>query len=92
MDEETSEPKVMPGLVEGRMVHYVMGGESRHPGEHRPAVIVKVWDHGVGTSNLCVFVDGSNDLAELPDMTMWATSIHYSEGKEPHTWHWIEQT
>jgi len=49
----------MEGLTEGRMVHYVMPN-----GQHRPAIIVKVWDHqGVnGTSNLQVITDGPNDL------------------------------
>lgn len=101
MDEQPVEPDVIPGLTEGRMVHFVLGGESRHPGEHRPAMIVKVWNHAEpGTSNLCVFVDGENDFprriaaddgALLASMTQWQTSINHSEEKEMGTWHWIEK-
>jgi hypothetical protein len=86
----------MDGLVEGRIVHFVMPS-----GEHRPAIIVRVWRDLSGApegySNLVVFVDGANDLhyASRPDVpdqvTLWETSIHYSENKEPRTWHWIEK-
>jgi hypothetical protein len=87
----------MEGLTEGKIVHFVMSS-----GEHRPAIIVRVWRDlsGVpeGYSNLIVFVDGSNDVKRVlaepfadPVTTVWETSIHYSEGKEPRTWHWIEK-
>lgn len=85
----------MEGLTEGRIVHYVMPD-----GEHRPAVVVKVWNLSgtpEGYVNLVVLVDGANDLhyASLPNVpdrvTLWETSKHYSEGKEPGTWHWIEK-
>lgn len=88
---ESIEPKVIPGLTEGRMVHYVLPNGHRFAGEHRPAVIVKVWDHGHGTSNLQVFTDGRNDDDyELNGLT-WATSIMYSEEPKPSTWHFIER-
>jgi hypothetical protein len=35
-----------------------------------------------GVVNLQAFMDGTG--------TMWCTSVHYSEGKEPGTWHWPE--
>lgn len=94
----------MDGLIEGRIVHYVLPN-----GDHRPAIIVNAWlkVYGDGTVNLQVFTDGSNDLhaynseihspyfADLAEQIksghMWRTSIHYSEGKEPDTWHWIEK-
>ena len=57
----------MNGLTEGRIVHFVMPS-----GQHRPAIIVKVWRvTGAGNiqdppenglSNLTVFVDGLNDI------------------------------
>lgn len=57
----------MDGLTEGRMVHYVLSN-----GQHRPAIVVKVWkvteQGGVpratenGLVNLTVFVDGRNDI------------------------------
>lgn len=76
------------GLTEGRIVHYVLAN-----GEHRPAVIVKVWDKHAGTSNLVVFMDGQNDeqTGDNNRNTQWQTSVVYSEAKEPGTWHWIEK-
>jgi hypothetical protein len=85
----------MDGLTEGRIVHYVMQN-----GEHRPAIVVKVWDTAdmsQGYINLVVFADGSNDLhyASTPgkpdQVTLWATSKYYSEEPKPDTWHWIEK-
>lgn len=80
----------MEGLTEGRIVHYVME-DGAHAGEHRPAVIVRVWRKDNGCSNLQVFTDGENDGPEYASGLAWKTSRHYSEGKEPGTWHWIEK-
>ncbi len=85
----------MDGLTEGRIVHYVMPD-----GKHRPAIIVQVWqqaDMSTGYANLVVFVDGANDLhypstPDKPDqVTLWKTSIYYSDEKKVNTWHWIEK-
>ncbi|MHB9010388.1 MAG: hypothetical protein ACYC3E_00130 [Carboxydocellales bacterium] len=84
----------MEGLNEGRIVHFVMPD-----GQHRPAIIVRVWSpetNTTGYSNLVVFVDGTNDKNGVSDQqaqscTMWATSVSMSEGKEPRTWHWPEK-
>lgn len=88
--EQSVEPKAIEGLTEGRMVHYVLPDGIR-AGEHRPAVIVKVWDHGQGTSNLQVFTDGRNDGHSDMDGLTWVTSVVYSEDKTPGTWHFIER-
>lgn len=94
----------MEGLIEGRQVHYVMTGQEGSvlghvAGEHRAATVVRVWDASRGYVNLLVHVDGYNDLAaddttvfalaQVPQL--WVTSILYSDGKEPGTWHWIER-
>jgi hypothetical protein len=88
----------MEGLIEGRIVHFVMPS-----GEHRPAIVVRVWRDLSGApegySNLLVFVDGTNDVKPSllaspfpePTTTLWETSKHYSDSKEPGTWHWIEK-
>ncbi len=81
---ESTEPKSIPGLTEGRMVHYVLPN-----GTHRPAVIVQVWDHGTGMSNLQVFTDGTNDR-EVNGLR-WYGSIYYSAEPRPNTWHFIEK-
>lgn len=89
----------MDGLIEGCIVHYVLeNGPS--VGEHRPAIIVKVWEthREQGTVNLQVFTDGTNDVDPRDPQTnsyakgmTWATSVPYSEEPRPRTWHWIER-
>ena len=82
------------GLTVGRMVHYVLtesDATPRNAGEHRPAVIVVVWDEVFGTSNLQVFMDSDGPGANDGEPNLqWITSIQYSEEKEPGTWHFIE--
>lgn len=90
----------MDGLIEGRVVHYVLPDMEDYQkcgvvGEHRPAIVVRNW-HVPGYDgmvNLQVFIDGSNDIGldGHHTATKWATSVHYSEEKEPGTWHWIEK-
>lgn len=84
----------MKGLTEGRIVHFVMN-EGRYQGEHRPAIVVKVWDreaNGNGCCQLVVFIDGTNDLPTETGLTRWKTSVLFDDGeKKPGTWHWIEQ-
>jgi hypothetical protein len=79
----------LEGLAEGRIVHYVL-----RPGEHRAAIIVRVWrdSHGnpapLGTVNLTVFPDWGNDGE---DGIVWKTSVVYDEAHGPYTWHWPER-
>jgi hypothetical protein len=78
----------LAGLTEGRMVHFVMPD-----GEHRPAVIVRVWHFsGVcdGHVNLQVFTDGTNDGQANAAGIVWQASICYDANKGLGTWHWIE--
>jgi hypothetical protein len=79
----------MEGLTEGRIVHFVLP-DGNHAGEHRAAMIVKVWNATTGYVNLQVFIDGSNDYPQATG-PMWATSVEYSDVHEPRTWHWIER-
>lgn len=91
----------MEGLTEGRMVHFVMPD-----GQHRPAVVVRVWREVVsaceGYVNLQVFTDSSNDILDDDMLTsfdakairrgvLWKTSVCYDEEKSIGTWHWIEK-
>ena len=96
---------MMEGLTEGRIVHYVLeDGPSK--GQHRPAIVVQDWKQENGLINLQVFTDGLNDdytttytnrvddhetAILVPQNATWCTSVHYSEEKEPGTWHWIEK-
>lgn len=87
----------MEGLIEGRIVHYVLSN-----GEHRPAIVVRNWSNPFlpgsdGRVNLIVFADGTNDSGAVSGNVsdqglFWATSAHYDpEGTKHHTWHWIER-
>jgi hypothetical protein len=67
----------------GRIVHFVLPS-----GEHRPAIIVRIWDFVPTASSsvqLQVFTDGSNDGLNYVE---WRTSVHQdAETKAPGTWH-----
>jgi len=80
----------LDGLTEGRIVHYVLES-GRSAGEHRPAIVVKLWEPkggSMGCAQLQVFTDGSNgDLGGVA----WRTSVMYSADARPGTWHWIER-
>ena len=78
----------------GRIVHYVLPN-GRNRGEHRPAIIVKVWsDNPGGAVQLQVFTDSdaqglSND--EIPNPS-WRTSVMQDESaQKPGSWHWPER-
>lgn len=86
----------MDGLTEGRIVHFVLP-DGPHKGEHRPAIVVKVWRQGDGTpptngySNLLVFMDGTNDGPNFGGCVNWQTSVTFDQESKPRTWHWIEK-
>lgn len=87
-------PAPIKGLSIGRIVHFVLP-DGPGKGEHRPAIIVNIWDKASGKVNLQVFMDGSNDVPTYyrddyaPD-TKWETSVHHSDTHEPRTWHFPE--
>jgi len=80
----------MKGLIEGMMVHYILNS-----GEHRPAMVVKVWDdlpQGNGCCNLLVFMDADARVGNDPvGPVMRVTSIIYDETRHRGTWHWPEK-
>lgn len=98
MSEEQTETEQPTKLVKiGDIVHYVLPN-GRYPGEHRPAIVVRMWGTPTPTYEptvqLQVFTDGSNDFAEGPigPGLLWATSVSHDEAeKKPHTWHWPEE-
>lgn len=81
-----SEPKVIAGLTEGRIVHYVLS-----PEKHRPAIITNVLDNARGCVNLCVFMDGEMDGFAKDNCPQWIEGVHLNESYTTDTWHWIEK-
>lgn len=95
----------MDGFTEGRIVHFVLpNGEHRAAMIVRAWPPQQVGgDEGV--ANMQVMLDGTNDgdlawqrfnygegeTVHVHNFNRWETSVHYSEGKEPRTWHWIEK-
>jgi hypothetical protein len=84
--------QLMQGVTPGRIVHFVLDENV-----HRPAMMVETWPNiaeyqETGTVNLVVICDGSNDKYHGTDgsLTLWRTSVKFSENKEVGTWHWIE--
>lgn len=82
----------LPALAVGRIVHYVLStadlgsGHQRVAGEHRPAIVVKVWTSTC--ANLQVFTDSANDGLSG---TLWATSKVEDVNGAQGTWHWPER-
>ena len=65
----------------GRTVHYVLN-EGRNPGEHRPAIIVKVWEHTPEILvQLQVFTDSDKAgiYNDALSPVLWTTSIKQSQ-------------
>ena len=75
----------------GEWVLYVLGGESNHAGEVRPALVVRVWSQTI--VNLIVFGDGENDKLLSPNgwvespQPRWLTSIELDDDHAEYTWH-----
>lgn len=72
----------------GAYVHYVIsvGGVK----QCRPAFIVRAWDEPSGSSNLVVFMDGTNDSGcAHEDLCRWKTSRNHDGSNSPQadTWH-----
>ncbi len=93
----------MKGLTEGRIVHYVLphSEHCRSGGEHRPAIIVRVWreDEDIippenGDADLQVFTDCAEDFypphAGYYGMFQMIAISFDNDKKLPGTWHWIE--
>lgn len=76
----------------GRIVHYVLEGGPK-AGEHRPAIIVKVWEDPPRPTSACqlqVFMDGDGtpSMNDGAPNVVWLTSR--LQGTGPGTWHWPE--
>jgi hypothetical protein len=84
-------PSHLAGLAVGRIVHYVLPS-GPNQGEHRPAIVVKIWLPGQDTVQLQVFIDGANDGPEYTSGLHWATSVSHAPAQAHRwgSWHWPE--
>jgi hypothetical protein len=102
MTTGVNEPALQSPSV-GRTVHYVLD-EGPSQGQHRPAVIVRVWGEedaragtlpvsALGTVQLQVLTDSGRDGGfndELPQV-MWRSSVPHDESGSEGSWHWPER-
>jgi hypothetical protein len=72
----------------GRVVHYVLPS-GHHPGDHRPAIITRVWSETC--VNLQVFTDGDNDYDHGPNVLRITSANYDADGTQPCSWHWPER-
>lgn len=91
--EAKAEPEPQKPSI-GRIVHFVLDG-GPHKGEHRPAIITKIWPeyNGIQHVQRQVFTDGSNDGEAYRTGLYWATSVTYADPSENkiYSWHWPEK-
>ena len=87
-------------ITVGRIMHFVLGRDSRNPCSCRPAIVVQNWGglNPLASLNMVVFTDGKNDGqygtdAQNPTgsavLTQWETSVMAAhEVKVKRSWHW----
>ena len=85
-------PAQVPSI--GRIVHYVLDN-GRYPGEHRPAIIVKVTEDETHETRvqLQVFTDSTGDFDRNQPGAgglLWREGVRYDEEKRTNSWHWPE--
>ena len=80
----------------GRVVHFILD-EGRSFGQHRPAIITRVWARADQVTpetavQLQVFADGTNDDIQGGANVVWKSSRQYRDPSEQAagTWHWPE--
>lgn len=81
----TIEVKPVPPTI-GRIVHVVI--ETRHGIQHRPAIVVNVFQNPDNRANLTVFYDHLNDG---PNPTTLGSVPQDEDTKAVGTWHWPER-
>ena len=80
-------PDSLPGLIEGKCVHYVA-----YNGRHLAGLVI---GHDASQSyskaDLAVFTNMSNVNGVKNFGLQFHQDIEYSEEPKPGTWHWIEK-
>jgi hypothetical protein len=82
-DEEKAElPTSLPGLIEGRCVHYVA-----YNGRHLAAIVI---GHDESKADLVVFTNMLNVNGMKNFGLQFHQDVEYSEQPTPGTYHWLE--
>lgn len=91
--QSEAQPSAARFVAVGDVVGYVLGADGPGiggRGEVRPAMVVRVWGDPPAAPYLIqlqVFMDGTNDDPVDGRPLSWRTSVPYSSGNEPGTWH-----
>ncbi len=72
----------MDGLIEGRIVHFVMPNMR-----HRAAIVANIVDKYKGVCDLFVLGMPDDGMGGF----MMNLGTEFDEHKKPLTWHWIER-
>lgn len=87
-------PRVLAGLIAGRLVNFVMADESVRP------FLVVIPNDATGPVNGVLFIDGPHDRqlcprniapeqsGAFPEVAVRLVDVAYSELHEPGSWHW----
>lgn len=78
-----NQPTTIPGLAEGRIIHYVA-----YNGRHLAGMVIGHEDH---TADLVIFTNMSNVNGVKNFGMQFHQDIEYSELLKPGTWHWPEK-
>lgn len=84
---EENFPALMPGITEGRCVHYVA-----YNGRHLAALIIGSDQRTrYNDVDLAVFTNMQNVNGIKNFGLQFHQNVEYSEDPKPGTWHWIEK-
>ncbi len=85
--EQRDAPGLMPGLIEGRNVHYVA-----YNGRHLAAMVIgHNRNFSYSQADLAVFTNMLNFNGVKNFGLQFHQDVEYSEEQRPGTWHWIER-
>jgi len=86
-NENQTVPESLPGLIEGRNVHYVA-----YNGRHLAALVIgHDGSRSYSDADLVLFTNMENVNGVKTFGMQFHPDVKHSETKEPGTWHWIEK-
>ncbi|SRR6266567_696 len=86
-NEEVTAPGTMPGIIEGRIIHYVA-----YNGRHLAGIIIGCdASRSYSDVDMVIFTNMSNVNGVKNFGMQFHADIAYSESPVPGTWHWPEK-